>query len=210
VLGGAPAGGGHVASRRRVHYAQEFEIAQKGVEQTAKEATQDVGVALAKTASDVADYPSSPALQSVGQSLFRRAPKSGSILNSLDDLAKLGIRAKRIQSGTNGKVAIMGRGMTQIKQMQEKLKAQNFDVEIFDKQIPRRMLEGFDEAIDSGANAAGLKKLELFELNRNWAQKLRDEGYTVIDTGDPLGRFFDPNSPGWSVYYTLEKSILFP
>jgi hypothetical protein len=165
---------------------------------------------LAKTASDVVEYTPSPARQSVGQPLFRRDPTSGSILNSLDDLAKLGIRAKRIRTGTNGKVAIMGRGMTQIKQMKEKLKAHNFDVEIFDKQIPRRMLKEFDDAMRLGANAAGKKKLGLFELNRNWAQKLRDEEYTVIDTGDPLGRFFDPYSPGWSVFYTLEKSILFP
>ena len=69
------------------------------------------------------------------------------------------------------------------------------------------MLNDFRAAIEGGANASQLKRLELFELNRKWAQKLADEGYTVIDAGDPLGRFAET---GWSVFYALEKPILFP
>jgi RHS repeat-associated protein len=130
----------------------------------------------------------------------------GPVIQSVEDLAEYGLRAARIRTGTNGKIAIIGRGMDEIKRMQAVLKEQGFDVEIFDSQIPRRMLQDFRDAIDSGVNPPGLKKLSLFELNRQWALKLRSEGYTVIDAGDPLGRFAET---GWSVYYALEKSILF-
>jgi hypothetical protein len=72
---------GHVAASRRVRHTQEFEVAREGVEQSAKEATQDVGVALAKTASDTIQHTSDLGRRFVGQSLSKRASNKTSITN---------------------------------------------------------------------------------------------------------------------------------
>ena len=133
---------------------------------------------------------------------------SASPFSTVEELAELGVQANRVRPGTNGKVALIGRGMSQIGEKADILRGEGFDVEIFDNtQIPQRALDEFDDVIESGANLVDFKQIELFELNRQWAQKLKDQSYTVIDTGDPIGRF---NESGFSIYYTLEKSILFP
>ena len=38
--------------------------------------------------------------------------------------------------------------------------------------------------------------------NQAWAQKLADQGYTVVDIGNP--------TQGLSPFYEMEKAILFP
>jgi hypothetical protein len=44
---------------------------------------------------------------------------------------------------------------------------------------------------------------KLYQDNKQWAQRLKDEGYTVLDIGDPnqLSEF--------SPFYAIEKKILF-
>ena len=42
----------------------------------------------------------------------------------------------------------------------------------------------------------------MFQENQAWAQKLADQGYTVVDVGDPGGE-------GASDFYDMEKQILF-
>ncbi|NEQ54212.1 MAG: RHS repeat protein, partial [Leptolyngbya sp. SIO3F4] len=135
------------------------------------------------------------------------SPNSNSNATSMYELARLGVDASRVRAGSNGKVALIGRGMDQIKFKHATLRMKGYDVEIFDKQIPRRTLAKFKATAKAGANASQLKKLDLFELNRQWALNVKKQGYTVIDTGDPLNRF---KETGFSVYYALEKSILFP
>ena len=43
----------------------------------------------------------------------------------------------------------------------------------------------------------------MFRENQVWAEKLVSEGYTVVDIGNPTQR-------GLSVFYEMEKGILFP
>ena len=43
---------------------------------------------------------------------------------------------------------------------------------------------------------------EMFQENEAWAQKLRDQNYTVVDVGDPSGQ-------GPSAFYSMEQRILF-
>jgi hypothetical protein len=43
----------------------------------------------------------------------------------------------------------------------------------------------------------------MFRENQAWAQKLADEGYTVVDIGNPTHQ-------GLSPFYEMEKGILFP
>jgi len=43
----------------------------------------------------------------------------------------------------------------------------------------------------------------LFRENQAWAQKLADQGYTVVDIGNPTPQ-------GLSQFYEMEKGMLFP
>ncbi len=43
---------------------------------------------------------------------------------------------------------------------------------------------------------------DLYKLNRNWVTKLKDAGYSVLDMGNP-------HNKGKSVWYEMEKEILF-
>lgn len=45
-------------------------------------------------------------------------------------------------------------------------------------------------------------QLKMYKLNKEWAQHLIDEGYTILDMGDF-------NNLGFSVFYAMEKSIIF-
>jgi hypothetical protein len=48
-----------------------------------------------------------------------------------------------------------------------------------------------------------IRKSLLFRENQAWAQKLADQGFTVVDIGNPTQR-------GVSPFYEMEKGILFP
>lgn len=51
---------------------------------------------------------------------------------------------------------------------------------------------------------AMVKSTDLYKENVRWVSSLKEEGFTVIDLGNP-------NSlPSPSVFYEMEKSILFP
>jgi hypothetical protein len=43
----------------------------------------------------------------------------------------------------------------------------------------------------------------MFREKKAWVEKLRDEGYTVVDIGNPTQQ-------GLSPFYEMEKGILFP
>jgi len=51
-----------------------------------------------------------------------------------------------------------------------------------------------------------VKKTHAFKENMDWAKKLKDQGYTVLDMGDPFGSNADE---GLSAFYDVEKMILF-
>ncbi len=48
-----------------------------------------------------------------------------------------------------------------------------------------------------------VRNSQLFQENQAWAQKLADQGYTVVDIGNPTQQ-------GLSQFYEMEKGILFP
>ena len=43
----------------------------------------------------------------------------------------------------------------------------------------------------------------MYKSNKQWAKKLKDEGYTVIDMGNPQ------EITEMSTFYSIEKKILF-
>ncbi len=47
-----------------------------------------------------------------------------------------------------------------------------------------------------------LLQLDMYALNKEWAEMLKEQGYTILDMGDF-------NNQGFSAFYAMEKSILF-
>lgn len=141
------------------------------------------------------------------------AAARGSMLD-LDKLAKIeveGIKAQRILPGTNGKVAVIGRTMGTDKlkgviDYASEVKKAGYDVEIFNGDlIPLSAKEEIALLSEGGKKWLTDQELintEMFEANRAWAEKLKKEGYTVVDVGDPHSR-------GFSVFYDMETKILF-
>ena len=46
-------------------------------------------------------------------------------------------------------------------------------------------------------------KTLMYKRNKEWAQKLLSENYTIIDLGDPNGL------NAFSAFYSIEKSVIF-
>lgn len=132
------------------------------------------------------------------------------------DLDVAGIRAQRILLGDSDKVAVIGRNMGDFPKRGEYgvvdfarvLRNDNgFDTELFAG--PRIKQAWFDE-IDELKLFHGVEFLpdeivrttEIFRQNVLWARKVVDEGYTVVDIGNP--GFKSP-----SVFYGGETAAIF-
>ena len=129
------------------------------------------------------------------------------------------IAIKNIKQGTNGKYALIGRSMGNettngLRNIYEELlNNRNLNVEIFDSSsLSGDWKVNFDAALAEFARETDnwtkrlsnqeLIQLKMYQLNKDWAQKLVDEGYTVLDMGDF-------NNLGFSVFYAMEKNIIF-
>lgn len=129
-----------------------------------------------------------------------------------------GITLKQIRQGTNGKYAIIGRSMgssemTGVRNIFFQLKDIKLDVEIFDaSSLTGVWKTRFEDAVNEFANKTDhwtkklsnneLLQLKMYKLNKEWAQKLVEEGYTVLDMGDF-------NNLGFSAFYAMEKITIF-
>lgn len=121
------------------------------------------------------------------------------------------IKAVRVKPGTNGKVAIIGRSMggkpdeLGVKDFNQALQNKGYNTEIFDdKIIPTSAQAEFERKTANGnwLNDDELIKTKMFLANKQWATKIKQEGYTILDTGNP-------NNKGLSPFYEVEKQILF-
>tara|TARA_R100001369_G_scaffold85719_2_gene119617 strand:+ start:8148 stop:12224 length:4077 start_codon:yes stop_codon:yes gene_type:complete len=129
------------------------------------------------------------------------------------------IAIKNIRQGTNGKYALIGRSMGNettngLRNIYEELfNNRNLNVEIFDSSsLSGDWKVNFDTALAEFARKTDnwtkrlsnleLIQLKMYHLNKDWAQKLVDEGYTVLNMGDF-------NNLGFSVFYAMEKNIIF-
>ncbi|MDZ4756974.1 MAG: hypothetical protein SGJ10_02390 [Bacteroidota bacterium] len=131
----------------------------------------------------------------------------------------VGIAVKQIITGTNGKFAIIGRSMgnaevTGVRNVYSELKSvQKLDVEIFDAaSLTGIWKTKFDDALIEFSQQTNnwtkkltnqeLLQLKMYKVNKGWAQKLVDEGYTILDMGDF-------NNLGFSAFYSMEKATIF-
>ncbi|WP_302304955.1 hypothetical protein [Culturomica massiliensis] len=120
---------------------------------------------------------------------------------------------QKVRSGSNGKIAMVGRSMGNaenpgVKNIYQELKKTTLDVEIFDESsLSGEWNVRFNEASKEFASKTEnwtkrlsnqeLMKLKMYELNKEWAKHLVDEGYTILDLGDF-------NNLGFSVFYSME------
>lgn len=118
------------------------------------------------------------------------------------------VKADRVRPGSNGKVAVIGRSMGRaVGPYADGLNKAGYDVETFsgDKISPAAQAE-WESLKDAYAPnpipESVLPKTEMFQENQAWAQKLADQGYTVVDVDNPGGQ-------GPSPFYEMEKTTLF-
>ncbi len=123
------------------------------------------------------------------------------------------LQPKRILEGSDpNKIAIIGRKMKgNVDEVAEHLKKEGLNVSTF--KSSRDLNEKFEkQAIQYNRNnniTPGtylphneILKSAMYKANKQWAQKLKNEGYTVIDVGNPLDLKM-------SAFYTMEKLIVF-
>ena len=109
-----------------------------------------------------------------------------------------GLRAARILPGTNGKIAVIGRDQKYVDAYANALRSQGYEVETFTN------APGIDEAVEGfrrvvktqqdiyGTNyrltAKELQSTSLYKIDEAWILWVRDQGFTIIDMGDPMKR----------------------
>jgi hypothetical protein len=122
--------------------------------------------------------------------------------NSILGLAKVGpIDPVRSITGSNGKIAIIGRKMSLVKVYRDELKALGKDVEIFEGEvIPLAAREELKIAQKTGEWLD--ETSEIYKANEIWANKLKVEKYEIQDIGNPYQQ-------GESMFYKMEKQIIF-
>ncbi len=90
---------------------------------------------------------------------------------------------------------------------------QKLDVEIFDaSSLDDVWKTKFNDALTEFAQKTNnwttklsnqeLLQLKMYKLNKEWAQHLIDDGYTILDLGDF-------NNLGFSAFYSMEKMTIF-
>ena len=118
-----------------------------------------------------------------------------------------GVKADRVRPGANDKVAVIGRSMAKAVNPYTEGLQQQTPVETFtgDKISPAAVTEWntlkkkyFPDPIPEDA----VKNSQMFKENQAWANKLADQGYTVVDVDNPTNENPSP-------FYEMEKQVLF-
>ena len=113
------------------------------------------------------------------------------------------MNGKVLQTGTNGKVAVIGRSMGAVEVYAADLRATGSNVELFDKSVisesAQKEWTSLKEFYPNGRIPDEVVPNTLmFKENEAWIGKLKSDGYSVVDSGNPL-------QMGRSVFYEMEK-----
>jgi hypothetical protein len=131
------------------------------------------------------------------------------------------LKVQRIKEGADStKIAIVGRsmgdaekGLVGVKDAATHLKTKGVNPTIYQssdaawKDFMKNHVEPYRISVDNPSAMLPenlVKQTDLYKENLAWANKLKDDGYTVLDIGNPNN--LDELSP----FYEMEKSILFP
>jgi hypothetical protein len=125
-----------------------------------------------------------------------------------------GIKAKRIKDGVNGKVAIIGQSMGDFTKRGEygvvdyarELRAKGYETELFAgpriTDAARTQLDNLKAALGRDLTPLELETTIAYKDNMAWAKWVKDEGFTVIDIGNP-------NNKPYSHFYSGECVNIF-
>lgn len=122
----------------------------------------------------------------------------------------------RIRSGSDpNKIAIIGRsmgnrkkGLVGVNDAATHFGTKNVEVTTFsDNDAWEKFLDRVDDyKAQTGSSqlpASEVVNTEMYKSNKAWAEKLKREGYTVVDLGDPNELY------EFSAFYAIEKKVLF-
>lgn len=124
-----------------------------------------------------------------------------------------GFKAVRVIPGTGDKIAIVGRSMDAVSPYSSRLERAflergiNVKPETFSldsgtlSQKAADSLNFLRRTNQGRLSDEQLKETLVYRENRSWAQKLRDQDYTIVDLGNPFGK-------EESIFYNLERRIL--
>ncbi|MGB4775547.1 MAG: hypothetical protein WBP45_10265, partial [Daejeonella sp.] len=132
-----------------------------------------------------------------------------------------GVPVVRLMTGTNNKIAIIGRKMEYVRQIGSDLKKLGKEVELFEKatafngQGYSKLAEieaDWQKALDLYGNNGvipyeKLKTTLWYKENQRWAKWIKEQGYDIYDLGDNPGIF--TNAPDRSAFYDIEKVEVF-
>lgn len=137
-----------------------------------------------------------------------KSPLNSGELNELLSFKEAGIKATRILPGSANRIAIIGRPMPAVRGYAKALRRSggHRSTEIFDghvisrsaKKEFKRLKREFGENIPPEV----LQKSKMYNENLKWAQKLQQDGYTIVDIGDPYQ--LETSKRGPSPFYRLE------
>jgi hypothetical protein len=148
--------------------------------------------------------------------VFKVLRSGGNLLSSeiLKSYEFYGIKAVRIKEGTNGKVAIIGQSMGDFPKRGEygvvdyarKLREKGYQTELFaGARITGKARDQLDELkmkLGRDLTPAELETTIAYKENMAWAKWVKDEGFTVIDIGNP-------NNKPYSHFYNGECINIF-
>jgi hypothetical protein len=118
-----------------------------------------------------------------------------------------GVEADRVLAGSSDRIAVIGRSMSDaVEPYAEGLQEEGYNVETFsNSQISRSAQdewESLKELYGGRIPEDVIPETQMFQENEAWAQKLVDEGYTVVDVDNP-------GEQGASQFYEMEKTTIF-
>jgi hypothetical protein len=118
-----------------------------------------------------------------------------------------GVKSARIRPGSDTKVAVIGRNMEAVEKYAKGLEGHGYQPEVFAGNNISRSAQDQWVALQkryapNRIPDSVVRESVLFSENQVWARKLADQGYTVVDIGNPTQQ-------GLSQFYEMEKGILF-
>ena len=83
------------------------------------------------------------------------------------------------------------------------IKVMTFSDDVAWKKFEQRIADYKAQTGNSKLPASEVDKTDMYKSNKAWAEKLKNEGYTVVDLGDPNELY------EFSAFYAIEKKVLF-
>ena len=148
----------------------------------------------------------SPKPSIVEESPEPSSPAGGSVAAEVEGGTFRGVKL-RVRPGASDKVAVIGRSMGKVVEPYAEGPGAKYQVETFsgDQISPSAQMEWKNLKSKYAPDPIPedvARDSQMFQENQAWAQKLKDEGYTVIDADNPDGQAASP-------FYEMEKQILF-